>query len=1099
MSGTFLICDSDNSGGDFIYRDQLTTPIINCANYSSVVLTFGNNYQYSWGSTFGDVDLRVNGGAWQNVAHYSTANVIQNTSINISAMADYQSSVEIRWKYYNAQADMWWAIDNVALNGTLVLNDDIAASSLDNPGVRMRLNAPYTPKVTVSNIGALTQTFNLNLTIRDSVSLIIYNQTITGIVLNASQSTQESFSPDFTPTVAGNYTFAATVQNPGDQNTANDVVSRVVGASPHYGNGGPDAFGHIWKDNTVPGGPAFNYIDISGTGTAVGSGDDAAFGPLPIGFAFPFYDSTYSNFYVNTNGLVTLRTSANSRFNYCPVPGSSAPDFWLSPFWGDLDVRSSDGGQMYYKYFDASIDYVVIQWKNFSFFGAYGSPMDMEVILYANGQIIFQYNVINNLPNSQGQLATVGIEKNSGDGLAFLCNDDRPGNELYSGLAIGWYPPTIIHDIAVVSIDSPTAPLVVSNANISFAAALTNNGSHRDTFNVYLDVRNSTPSTVFADTVILILASGASDAANFSNWSGAVPDNYTFTITAFIAGDENASNNMLGGSIKAVNFTSLPVNENFEGISFPPPGWTILDYSGTSSWAWDTGDYRSPTHSARVSYDWLHNTNDWLVLAPINMSTASSVSWQYYEAQSQWATHGLRHSLYVSTGDYFNPATATPIAVQTPADHTIQGFSGDPIIFDLSAYAGNARVWLAYRQENAQGPNTEYWFIDDIAIFNVANADVGPYSINTPRRGIVTGCDAPVAMSVKNFGLQSQTFNVRVTITGNTHGLVYDDTASLSNLAPNTLGSVALMVFTAPSADRYFMTVTTLLPGDENASNNVLSDSFYAATQILHTWDDDAANGSATPYPFDNSMIAVKFTPLDSNFTILGGNIFVNQYSPGLNNYAEWEWVKICPDLGGTPDVDNPFGTVNNLGAYFVPILIPVDIADTVVQNYGGDIWIVAKYLNGSNDFLSVATDNTNPDWRSYYNQGNTPPVWQQVTDVDYMMRIEILYRPCGQCEYLLGDINGDGNRMGADVTYGVRFFKGLGAQPPDSCFMDSTGAYLYVAGDVNGNCEFRGSDITRLVAFFKSTAQLSYCHFFPTTLPILREAKPNTPGEAGE
>jgi hypothetical protein len=93
------------------------------------------------------------------------------------------------------------------------------------------------------------------------------------------------------------------------------------------------------------------------------------------------------------------------------------------------------------------------------------------------------------------------------------------------------------------------------------------------------------------------------------------------------------------------------------------------------------------------------------------------------------------------------------------------------------------------------------------------------------------------------------------------------------------------------------------------------------------------------------------------------------------------------------------------------------------------------------------------------------------------------------QCEYLIGDISGDGQRLGGDVTYGVRFFKGIGSVPRDSCFMDSTGTWLYVAGDCNGNCEFRGSDITRLVAYFKGNAALNCCHFFPTTLPRIMPA----------
>lgn len=85
-------------------------------------------------------------------------------------------------------------------------------------------------------------------------------------------------------------------------------------------------------------------------------------------------------------------------------------------------------------------------------------------------------------------------------------------------------------------------------------------------------------------------------------------------------------------------------------------------------------------------------------------------------------------------------------------------------------------------------------------------------------------------------------------------------------------------------------------------------------------------------------------------------------------------------------------------------------------------------------------------------------------------------------CEYTLGDINGDSNVVGSDVTFGVRYFKGFGVPPPDSCRSDSLPGnnYLYMAGDVNGNCEFRGSDITRLVAFFKGSTNLSYCRFFP-------------------
>jgi hypothetical protein len=69
-------------------------------------------------------------------------------------------------------------------------------------------------------------------------------------------------------------------------------------------------------------------------------------------------------------------------------------------------------------------------------------------------------------------------------------------------------------------------------------------------------------------------------------------------------------------------------------------------------------------------------------------------------------------------------------------------------------------------------------------------------------------------------------------------------------------------------------------------------------------------------------------------------------------------------------------------------------------------------------------------------------------------------------CDYIPGDANGDGNVMGNDVTYSVRYFKGIGSPPPDSC--EYQGGWLYSGGDCNGNCAYTGSDVTFLVAYFK-------------------------------
>lgn len=59
---------------------------------------------------------------------------------------------------------------------------------------------------------------------------------------------------------------------------------------------------------------------------------------------------------------------------------------------------------------------------------------------------------------------------------------------------------------------------------------------------------------------------------------------------------------------------------------------------------------------------------------------------------------------------------------------------------------------------------------------------------------------------------------------------------------------------------------------------------------------------------------------------------------------------------------------------------------------------------------------------------------------------------------YVHGDANCDGSVLGNDVTFLVRYFKGIGSPPCDPL----------IRADTNGNCEVTGSDVTYLVNYFK-------------------------------
>jgi hypothetical protein len=87
-------------------------------------------------------------------------------------------------------------------------------------------------------------------------------------------------------------------------------------------------------------------------------------------------------------------------------------------------------------------------------------------------------------------------------------------------------------------------------------------------------------------------------------------------------------------------------------------------------------------------------------------------------------------------------------------------------------------------------------------------------------------------------------------------------------------------------------------------------------------------------------------------------------------------------------------------------------------------------------------------------------------------------------CQYVPGDINGNGTTNGIDVTYGVGFFKG-GALPPVNCGTPigpcPQPISFYAAGDVNGSCVFNGIDITYFVGYLQGTQPgLLFCPSCP-------------------
>jgi hypothetical protein len=217
----------------------------------------------------------------------------------------------------------------------------------------------------------------------------------------------------------------------------------VIPCYEHEGTGGPDAFGYSYIDNSEPGGPVFNWIEISGTGTQVEPTSHYFMSDeISIGFPMEFYGMTHTSIWINSHGELHLGTRDSwLGGNDCPLPDASTPHAaLLAVFWDMLYIHYEEGLGVYYQYFDdGNNDYFVVEWQA-KIGNASSDTVVFEAILYENGEIIYQYNYVNDEPEGQGQAATIGMEYDVlPSGISYNCDDANPANRLTNGLAIKWF------------------------------------------------------------------------------------------------------------------------------------------------------------------------------------------------------------------------------------------------------------------------------------------------------------------------------------------------------------------------------------------------------------------------------------------------------------------------------------------------------------------------------------------------------------------------------------------------------------------------------------------------------------------------------------
>jgi gliding motility-associated-like protein len=279
-----------------------------------------------------------------------------------------------------------------------------------------------------------------------------------------------------------------------------------------------------------------------------GYADDESYGPFNIGFTFTFFGNNYTQFYINSNGMINFG-SASIDETEDDIPNAATPNNFIAPFWDDMVVDPS--GKILYTTIGASPSRkLAVQFLNMGF---YTSPIFMgtfTVILYETSNIIqIQYRQIvdNNSIKAHGSSATIGLENSAGT----------------AGVKFAYHNPAAIVPEQAISF-TPSGPTYNINSNAVFDG-------------IYLTTNLSLPGPGITD-LISPPENGVIGSSYTFEWSAA---SYATSYKLYIS-----SNSDLSGS--TIYSAGSNLTYDVTGLTVPATYYWGVFASNTTGTSWCT-------------------------------------------------------------------------------------------------------------------------------------------------------------------------------------------------------------------------------------------------------------------------------------------------------------------------------------------------------------------------------------------------------------------------------------------------------------------------------------------------------------------------------
>ncbi len=528
---------------------------------------------------------------------------------------------------------------------------------------------------------------------------------------------------------------------------------------------GPDGFGYSGRVVT------YSWVDISSTGTPItGLTDDNFQGPFNIGFSFPYYGGTQTQFYAGSNGFISFGAGSTTLTNQCPLPNNTTPNNLIALLWDDLNFNTS--GNAYYQHFDTcpvgSGECTIVSYHNVAHYGgAAGSAGTWQVILYATGAIRMQFL---DSGVELGSSSTTGIEGNNyaaGHGLTYACDT---GNSIPDALAIEF----VVSDVVLVV--SKQAPPAVVGGPIPYTIVIRNAGSGTAEAVAMADPIPAGTSYV-AGSVSATTGSAYYDAGeNTIFWDGDLGANGEVTITFSVDLDDATCGGQVMNTATVFygddEFTATASTTIWEYEAFASDFEANNgSFSGQGSWAWGVvgpyggtrPDFPAGAHSGTNAWgtnltgDYGNSENIALTSPLIDLSPLQGTTelswWQWLRTEQNYDYA----SVQVRGGGTDWTTIYGPVS-------GVINLAWTEFSYDISAFAGASDFQVRFLFTSDGSITYPGWYVDDVSIYSCAPVPglyLGP---NVLEASGCNGVEQIHTLSLANWTGTSGTFDLSYVI-----------------------------------------------------------------------------------------------------------------------------------------------------------------------------------------------------------------------------------------------------------------------------------------------------------------------------------------------